>query len=208
MAERPDFFKYAQNTIDLEDIDDNKEIKMRIVPLLLTSYDEKSYHEVKKVKKELKKLGYENASCLEDLKTDVEFGGRWDTKFIRCLQTTLNGDYFVIPIFYFSKRDRKNQGLGHHSELIDLIMFFSELVFVTGIFYYERSNRLNQARVIPAHNHFKIKNSSDHVEKVKRFVNAYFPYVERKMLFNKSERKNFYNSNTYLTPRGEFNGKF
>src|SRR3989344_9086372 len=128
----PDFLKYARNSIDRADVDDSRIIKYRIVPLLLTSYDADSVAEIKKIREELVKEGYINTLLIEDIDTKMNFNKRYDAKFLRCLQTHRESEYFIIPLFYFSSPDRKNQGLGHHSELVDLITFFRELVFVTG----------------------------------------------------------------------------
>src|SRR3989344_145914 len=123
--------------------------------ILLSSYDDISLTEIKSIQKILKNDGYSNTSLLEEIPTKTNFRGKYDTKFIRLLSgLSKDHNWFIVPIFYFCPPDR-NIKLGHHSELVDLITFFPKLIFVTGLFYFENSQTLNQIRVIPIQNHFK-----------------------------------------------------
>ena len=196
-----DLIKEAKETIDKSSDDLTVIVRRRIVPILLSSYDEISFPEIKEIQKILKEDGYVNTWLIDDVNTDTNFKGKYDTKFLHLLKLSEGDDYFIVPIFYFSSNS-KDQRLGHHSELIDLITFFPGLIFVTGIFYLETAPMLNQIRVIPLHNHFKVHNLEEFKKQVKSFVTSYFPFVERMLLSNQDQPKTFYTLGAYYPKRG------
>lgn len=199
----PNFLGIAQKAIDGSNINDEIDIKAQIIPILLSSYDGLSLNEIKLLQEFLKQEGYINTVLIDDVTTKTNFEGKYDTKFIRLLNLSKDKDFFIIPIFYFAPAGREIR-LGHHSELVDLITYFTDLVFVTGLFYFKDSQILNQTRVIPFQNHFQIDSFDDFKAKLKKFVNSYFPFVERNFLLSEEKKpKNFYTSKIYEAKEGE-----
>ncbi|MEW5896808.1 MAG: hypothetical protein AB1668_03900 [Nanoarchaeota archaeon] len=168
----PNFLEAAQKAIDSSNSNDEISIKEQMIPILLSSYDDLSLSEIKQLQEFLKQEGYVNTVLIDDVTTKTNFEGKYDTKFIRLLNLSNDKDFFIIPIFYFAPAGRDIR-LGHHSELVDLITYFTRLVFVTGLFYFKESQRLNQTRVIPFQNHFQVDNFDDLKAKLKKFVNSY-----------------------------------
>ena len=193
-----DFVQLAGQIVDRSHIDDEKIVKSRIVPLISAPYDDLTKEELKELLKGLKDGGYPNALIMEDLKTKTCFEGKWDMKYIRLLNLSVEEEYFIVPLFYFPPPDRSLR-LGHHSELIDLIMMFDNLIHRTGIFRFDKSPMLNQARIIPIHHHFWVKNIQEIKDGMLNFVDAYFPYFERKLL--SKSLKHLIPKKSFYTPK-------
>jgi hypothetical protein len=185
-----DFLKIAKQ-IDSKRSEQIKETKTRIIPLLLGSYDEVSLNEMKEIKEFLKNNGYTNTILLQDIQTKKGFENEYDKKYELLLSVLSEKDYFVIPLFNFPPKKRKNQGLGHHAELLDLLMKKNSfLVLQSGIFHYKYSNMLNHARMII--NHFQIEDEDGHKNKILNFVERFYPFAEKTI----KEYKNIYTNKT------------
>ncbi len=184
LQDKPNFLSWAGKVIDGSHSDKNLKAHARIVPLLLTAYDQDSLKEVEEIKFTLINEGYVNTVLLKDIVTKTDFSQNWDIKYLLFLQSINIKELFILPIFYFPPKGRGNN-LGPHSELNDLITVgLKHPVFVlqAGVFHYENSDMLHQVRAIPRR--ILVNNFTDHKAKVVDFVNSFLPFVARLLLLN------------------------
>ena len=194
----PNFREIAKK-IDHKHENSKIRAKPRIIPVLLGPYDDVSLSEMEKIKELLKSEGYVNASLIKDLPTENSFTGEYDSKYIHGISVFLDESFFIVPLFYFASKERKEQRIGHHGELFDLITVYPHLLPQTAYFHYHDSEMLNHVRNIP--NSHLIKSFEEHQKVCLEFVNRFLPMNERKIIQIRG-KENFYNPTYSLGTRG------
>lgn len=194
--------KSIARKIDARDVDLKLKAKARIAPLLLGPYDETSLSEMNGIKDLLIEQGFVNTLLLRDIETRKDFKGEYDAKYIHSIHLFKEDKFLVLPLFYFPPKGR-DHGIGHHGELVDLVMLGNSdhsVLLQAAYFHYESSEMLNHVRVIT--NNFLVSSFDEHKKAVVQFVNKNTPMIERKILLDSGVKKNFYSSKHYKKKRG------
>jgi len=192
----------AKKLLDEKNADHETRVKSKMVPLLLGPYDFLSISEMEEVKNALIKIGYVNSIKLQDIQTETNFQEKLDLKFSHMIDSLQEDGHFIIPVFYFPRRE-EGKRMGHHAELIETTLKDYTLILSAGLFYHKGAVITHHHRVFL---HRTCVNDLDHYKgETINHVNKFFPILEKKMMPSRQEKIIYRQKNLYLK-RGEKNG--
>lgn len=197
-----DFRELAKKLLDEKNADHETRVKSRMVPLLLGPYDPVSNAEMEEVKNALIEAGYVSSIKLQDIQTENNFQGKLDLKLSHTIDSLQEEDYFIIPVFYFPKRE-EGKRLGHHAEFIETTLRDYTLILSAGLFYHQGTVITHHQRVFL--HQTCVNNLKEYKKGTINHINRLFPIVEKKMMASRPE-KSIYTQKGLSTKRGEKNG--
>lgn len=198
--ENTNFRELAKKLLEQQNNNHEALVKSRIVPLLLGPYDPTSISEMEEVKNILIEAGYSSSIKLQDIPTETNFDGKLDLKFSHTIDSLQGDGFFVIPLFYFPKRE-EGKRMGHHAELVETTLRGDYVPLLSaGLFYQEEVSMVHHRRVFL---HQACVNNFEHYKsEVIKHVNKFFPIIEKKMMHSTPE-KSIYTLKKSDTKRGE-----
>ncbi|MEK6809835.1 MAG: hypothetical protein AABY40_04115 [Nanoarchaeota archaeon] len=195
-----DFRELAKKLLDQQTTDHETLVKSRIVPLLLGPYDLISIAEMEEVKNALIEMGYSSSIKVQDIQTKANFDGKLDLKFSFLINSLQTHDYFVIPIFYFPKRE-EGKRMGHHAEFIETTLKDYTLILAAGLFYEEKATITHHQRVFLYQT--CIKSLEDYKKGALNHINKFFPIIEKKMMHSTQEKSIYTEKKSYKEKGGK-----